>query len=407
MSLPSSEQLPNDIHDLPPARQRHLRRMPRAASPAEWEILLDSLLELTRPNLAFFLLALLGVAASGAALYFNEPAGLVLALVLLPFLNPVFNLALLPASGKFGPALKALISLLVPILLSTGAGMLVGWFAPEANFSKLALTGFTTPNWINLALVAGSAIFCTIILLREDRLPHLVGAILSYEIFLPLTLAGFSFITGAAAVWPGELLTALSHLGLALTAATLAFIVIGFAPKALSGWALSLIPIIFTLITLIAALLMAGQIVLPWLPELTIPTPTAETLAATEKVPEATDALPAPSETGIIPTATLQATKTPEPTEAVTATPSATPTATPTIMVGIIISESGAVVREEPSTSSLVVSYVNDGDVVTLIGEYQSGNSLWYQVRTELGETGWMMSTIIQTPTPTPSPTAD
>jgi uncharacterized protein YgiM (DUF1202 family) len=124
-------------------------------------------------------------------------------------------------------------------------------------------------------------------------------------------------------------------------------------------------------------------------------------------MPEATGTLPSPSETVIVPTATLQATATSEPTEANTATPSATPTTTPTVMVGIIISESGAVVREEPSTSSLVVSYVNDGDVVTLIGEYQSGNSLWYQVRTELGETGWMLSTIIQTPTPTPSPTAD
>jgi hypothetical protein len=407
MSLPSSEQLPNDIHDLPPARQRHLRRMPRAASPAEWEILLDSLLELTRPNLAFFLLALLGAAASGAALYLNEPAGLVLALVLLPFLSPIFNLALLPASGKFSPALKALVSLLVPILLSTGAGLLVGWFAPETEFSKLALTDFTAPNWINLALVAGSAIFCVIILLREDRLPHLVGAILSYEIFLPLSLAGFSFITGAAAAWPSALLTAFSHLGLALTAATLTFIVIGFAPKTLSGWALSLIPVIFTLITLIAALLMAGQIVLPWLPELAAPTPPAETLAATERAPEATGTLPAPTETVLVSTATLQPTATPSPTEAVTATPSATPTATPTVMVGIIISESGAVVREEPSTSALVVSYVNDGDVVTLIGEYQSGNSLWYQVQTELGETGWMLSTIIHTPTPTPSPTAD
>lgn len=406
MSLPSSEQLPDDIHDLPPARQRHLRRMPRAASPAEWEILLDSLLELTRPSLEFFLLSLLGAAGGGAALYFNQPVGLILALALLPFISPVFNLALLPASRKFGPALKSLISLVFPMILSIGAGLLVGYLAPEATFADLGLAAFTAPNWLNLAMVAGSAVFCSVVLLRQDRLPRLAGAILSYEIFIPLALAGFGFITGAAATWPGALLSALLHLGLALTAATLTLIVIGFAPKALSGWALSLVPVFFTLLTLVAALLLAGRIVLPWLPALTTSTPPAETQSATEKAPETTQTAIL-TEGQEVPTATLQPTATRTPTTQLTATPSMTPTATPTVTVGIIVSENGAVVREEPSTTALVVTYVNDGDVVTLIGEYLSGNSLWYQVRTEFDETGWILSTIIQTPTPTPSPTAD
>ncbi len=249
MSLPSSEPLPDNIHELPPARQRHLRRMPRAASPAEWEILLESLLNLTRPTLEFFLLALLGTVVSGAALYYNEPLLLIVALVLLPFNNPVFNLALYPASRKLGFALKSLISLLVPIVLSLGAGMLVGWFAPESNFDRLALTTFNAPWWPNLAAVAGSAFFCCLILIRQDRLPRLAGAILSYEIILPFTLAGFGLIVGAPAFWPSALLIALLHLAVALMAATLAFIVIGFAPKTLFGWSLSLVPVVLTLLS--------------------------------------------------------------------------------------------------------------------------------------------------------------
>jgi hypothetical protein len=51
MSLPSSEPLPEDINDLPPARQRHIRRLPRSATPAERQILLDSLVELSAPSL--------------------------------------------------------------------------------------------------------------------------------------------------------------------------------------------------------------------------------------------------------------------------------------------------------------------------------------------------------------------
>ena len=131
MSLPSSEPLPDDIHELPPARQRHLRRQPRAASLAEWEILLESLVKLTGPTLEFFLLTVLGALAAGAAIYFNEPVLLILAVVLFPFTSPIFNLALLPASQKIGPALKSLFSLATTLVLAFAAGALTGWLAPN------------------------------------------------------------------------------------------------------------------------------------------------------------------------------------------------------------------------------------------------------------------------------------
>ncbi len=231
-----------------------------------------------------------------------------MALVLLPFNNPVFNLALFPASRKLGFALKSLISLLVPIVLSLGAGMLVGWFAPESNFDRLALTTFNAPWWPNLAAVAGSAFFCCLILIRQDRLPRLTGAILSYEIILPFTLAGFGLIVGAPAFWPSALLIALLHLAVALMAATLAFIVIGFAPKTLFGWSLSLVPVVLTLLFLTAATLVTGQIVLPWESKALTPTPT-EAVALVEDTDLPTATL-APTETPPIPTATLQPTVT-------------------------------------------------------------------------------------------------
>ena len=400
MSLPSSEHLPDNIHDLPPARQRHLRRMPQAASQAEWEILLDSLLNLTGPTLEFFLLALLGAVASGAALYFNEPVLLILALALLPFNAPIFNLALLPASRKLGPALKSLISLIAPVVLSFGAGLLVGGLAPQADPAQLLLDAFNAPYWPNLAAVAGSAAFCSLVLLRQDRLPRLAGAILSYEIFLPLTVAGFGLFSGAASFWPSALLTALVHLGLAIVAATLTFVLVGFAPKTLSGWALGLIPLALTLVFLIAALLSAGQIVLPWAPQPASPAASATpALTETEKASGLTES----AETPLVPTATLQPTASPSPTPRPSATASPTPSLTPTVIVGIVVSERGAVVREEPSTSALIVTYVYDGDAVSLIGEYLNGNSLWYQVQTATGEIGWMLGSLLETPVPTPT----
>ena len=107
MNLPSSEPLPNDINELPPARQRHIRRQPRSASLAERQLLLESLLDLTAPTLTFILLSIIGAAALGAALYFDDPAILVLACVLFPFLTPILSFSLLPITQKFSHATKS------------------------------------------------------------------------------------------------------------------------------------------------------------------------------------------------------------------------------------------------------------------------------------------------------------
>ncbi len=407
MSLPSSEPLPDDIHELPPARQRHLRRMPRAASLAEWQILLESLLKLTGPTLGYFLFSLLGPLAVGAAIYFNEPVLLIVAIVLFPFNSPIFNLALLPASQKIGPAVKSLLSLLTGLILAFGFGMLTGWLAPHAAISRLPVIHFSAPYWLNLAIVVGSAFICSFVLLREDHLPRLAGALLSYEILLPVVLAGFGMLTGHQQLWPGALLVALLHLGLALVTAIFTFILIGFAPRALTGWLFGLIPLVLTLALLTATLFYNDQLNLPWLmPDISV-TPT-QSIQETEPVESPSPKAAEPSATAtVIPTATLQPTPSPTHTEALTSTVTVTATPEPTEVYGVVIAQNGAVVRDEPSFSSPIVTYVNDGDQVVLLNEYLDGNTRWFQIRTELDETGWLLGSLINTPTPTPSATAE
>ena len=130
MSLPSSESLPNDINDLPPARQRHIRRQPRSVSLAEQQILLDSLIKLTTPTPAFFIRALLGAVTLGCAFYLQNLALLVVAIVVFPFQTPLFGLALYPLTLNAKHAVKALVSTLLLILLSFAAGILAGLFQP-------------------------------------------------------------------------------------------------------------------------------------------------------------------------------------------------------------------------------------------------------------------------------------
>jgi hypothetical protein len=192
-----------------------------------------------------------------------------------------------------------------------------------------------------------------------------------------------------------------------LVTAIFTFILIGFAPRALTGWLFGLIPLVLTLALLTATLFYNDQLNLPWLmPDISV-TPT-QSIQETEPVESPSPKAAEPSATAtVIPTATLQPTPSPTHTEALTSTVTVTATPEPTEVYGVVIAQNGAVVRDEPSFSSPIVTYVNDGDQVVLLNEYLDGNTRWFQIRTELDETGWLLGSLINTPTPTPSATAE
>ncbi|MCB2214415.1 SH3 domain-containing protein [bacterium] len=403
MSLPTSEPLPNDIHDLPPARQRQLRRQPRRASPAEKEILLDSLLDLTRPSFDFFLFAVLGALVAGAAFYFNEPAALILSLVLFPFNAPLAQLALTPASRRIGRAFPALVSLLIALAAAFGGGALAGWLSNAVALTRLPLTHFTAPYWPDLALTAGGAFFVSLILVRQDRLPRLTGALLSYEILLPLALAGYGMLTGLEAFWPGALLVGLLHLGLALIVATLSVILIGFTPRGALGWLLALIPVVLTAAVLTATLFYNQSFPIFSAPSTT---PTPKTVLMTQ-TPSPEGVAPSNTPTQAAATATLAQTPSQTATPENTLTASPTPTQTATIAYGLVEAPQGALVRDEPSFDGMVVNYLYDGNQVILLREVMDGNTIWHEIQMEDETTGWILGTLINTPQPTPSPTAE
>lgn len=401
MSLPSSEPLPNDINDLPPARQRHIRRQPRSASIAERQILLDSLVSLTAPTLNYFGLSLLGALIAGAAFYFNDPAVLVLAIVIFPFFKPVFGLALLPVTGKLSQGLKSLLSLLIPILLAFNAGVMAGWLQKTSIIDSIGVARFGALYWLDLTILGASVFFSALFLVRKGRLPRLAGVILSYEIFIPFTAAGFAFPLGNALLWPGALLVGFTHLGVALVLAILAFLILGFTPRHTTGWLLALLPLSLTLALLAFTLNRNVQTN----PIAAVPSPT---MAAIIVPTQTLTPMPLASSTDLpakaTPTITLTQTSLPSPTQTTTPAPSHTPTATSFWAVIDVLT--GAVVRESPDFEAEVVGYVNNGDQIEIIGEMSpQGTSQWYQVRLDTETTGWMLASLANTQTPVPSAT--
>ena len=397
MSLPNSEPLPENINELPPARQRHIRRQPRSASLAERQLLLESLHALTAPSLNFFLFSLLGAVATGAALFFNDPALLVLALVALPFNRPIFGLALLPAIRKPLPGLKSLISLLILLILTLTAGVLAGYLRKDLAYDNLALYRFSAPYWLNLALVGLSTVLAVFVMIRKGTLPRLIGVLLAYEILVPLAISGFGFPLGATRLFPSALWVSMTHLGLAIFLAALTYFILGFGPKSLAGWVFILLP---------AALVAGGLLLnLPTLPGFTTaktdpsatPSPTSAPTKTLSAGPSATTTATSQAPTSTpIPTLT----QTISPTE--TQTPTQTLTAQPTTYWAVVNALTGAVIRESPTFDAPVAGYLNDGDAVEIKGIITEEGTLWYQVTTIGGQNGWLLGSLVNTQTPTP-----
>jgi hypothetical protein len=397
MSLPNSETLPENINELPPARQRHIRRQPRAASLAERQLLLESLIALTAPSLNFFLFSLLGALALGTALYFDDPAVLILALITLPFLSPAFGLSLLPASRKALTGLKSLISLLILFVLNFAAGVLAGYLRKDLSFTNLTIHRFSAPYWLDMALIGISAVIAVYVMVRKGARPRLIGVLLGYEILLPAALAGVGFPLGVTQLFPGTLWISLIHLGLAVILAALTYFTLSFGPKSLAGWMFLLLPV-----ALIAVGLLLNP---PSIPALTaVQTDPTATPSPTLPPPDTLDLRPSATGTATPqpPTSTPSPTLTHTPSPTDTQTPTQTPSAEPTIFIAIVDTLTGAVIRESPSFDAAVAGYLNDGDVVEILGTITEEGSQWYQVTTLEGQDGWLLRSLVNTQTPTP-----
>lgn len=400
MSLSSSEMLPNDINDLPPARQRHIRRQPRAASQAERQLLLESLVSLTDPTLNFLLLSLIGAVTLALSLYFNAPTLLILSLALLPFLRPIFGLALLPAQIQIKKGLIGLASLSIILGLIFAGGVLSGWMQKSIIPDQLGLFHFGYLYWLDLIVLCAASFFAAFYLLRRGRTPRLIAMLLSYEILVPLAAAGFALPIGAAELWPHALLISLIHLGLAVLTAFFTFALFGFSPKRSLSW---LMIALLLVLTIACALLSQNFTRMYYSPIQTeAPTTGAKTFspptptARTRQSSTATSIL-------ITKTPTQKPSQTSTPASTTMTTPTLTPTYTSTSYWGIIDASTGVVIRESPAPDALVIDYADNGDEIEILDDFTSQDGVrWYQVLTDSGKSGWLLAALVAFRTPVP-----
>lgn len=389
----TSEQLPDDPRNLPPARRRRAKRLLAPLDADERTSFLEELAHRVSPSFDFFFLALIAGMILGMGLSFDAPALLLLGALIAPLMAPAVGLALGTITGSIGFFARSLIGLLIASFLVLLAGFGWGVFASLINHSIFFLPSglgylFVRVSWSNFLVLALGSGWLTIEMVKGNSRAAIPSIALAYELFLPLAAAGFGFGARIPHLWPDGLIIFCIHLAWCALLGAGILALLGYRPLTLFGYTLGGVVTLVGIILVIglgsAGAALEGRMGLPT----SIPTSTY-TLTPTKR-PTSTPIPPTPTSTATLP-----------PTSTVTLTLTPIPTPTPRLALIAATGSEGALLRVEPG-GQVLGSYLN-GVWVQLLPESQVVAGItWLRVLTPDKRQGWIQQSLLATPTAAP-----
>jgi uncharacterized membrane protein len=421
-SEPASQPHP-ETPEFVSARARRRRALRRAYFPTDEQERAELFNHLTRrafPSYELFVFSLVAGAILGLGYIFNAQAFLIFGILVAPLLTPWIGTTLSIVAGALRLFAQTFIALLVSSLIIFLSGLLAG-FATRP-FQPLTFNEAFIHSrlwWADLIVLTIGAILITISFVRSENRPYLPSALLAYELFLPLSAAGFGLGAGVSEIWPAGLFVFLVHLAWGTFFGLITLFFLRFYPTSFGGLAFTGLTFI-ALIAIVAVYTGFGN----WAmiqTGLATPVPVAaiESTATPSAMPSVTPSLKPDEATAVVggPISTPFRTVRPTLTAATlppTETPTTTVTAEPTPILGIIRASEGggAFIRENPGGT--VLATLTNGSTVTIVpNDLQDVNGvIWVHVVALIEERrveGWMIQTVLQTATPVvdwqPSPT--
>lgn len=377
MSIPTSETHPDGLHRAPRNHPQQVRKVLETAGPRQIKDFINDLIRRNKLNLNFFWQLLLSLALLSVGLVADLPLLVLVAAVTAPVLNPMMGLvlsAIKPSAGYLG---KSLFFTLLMIAVFFGGGWLINLISPLAVDPSQVTSFFTIKNgWLEWGvLVLASVVSVYLFLYRPGGPSVVTSTMLAYLIFIPLTIAGLLMAQGDAAGAIDLLVLIGTRFFVSLLALLVTTWVLGFPPKGAVGW------LFFAIILLVSTL---GIFESRFRPSLLFQPEShsfiVSAAAPTELPAEPTTIRPSPT---ALPTKTLQPTATKPPIETVFPAPVS--------KFALVVSESGVVVRESPSTQAAIITYISNGLQVTLLGEKITEQDLeWEKVIAPDGKEGWV-----------------
>lgn len=424
-SEPPSQPHPDEMPEFVSARARRRRAMRRVYFPTDEEGRAELFQHLARrafPSYELFVFSLVAGAILGLGYFFNAQALLVFGILVAPLLTPWIGTTLSIIAGALRLFMQTLAALIVSAAIILLCGVLAGF--ASRSFQPLTLSEAFTHSrlwWPDLIALTIGAILITISFVRSESRPYLPSALLAYELFLPLSAAGFGLGSGVGVgeIWPQGLLVFFVHIAWATFFGLITLFFLRFYPTSFGGFVLTGL-VLIGLIAVVSIYTGFGDWVMGRT-GLAAPAPVA-VLRATptpSALPSRTPTTQPKQATAVISVPVSTASQTPEVTSTIdTLLPSETPTSTITaeptpILAMIRASEGGgAFIRDKPGGVVLVT--LANGSTVTIIpNDLQDVNGIiWVHVFSTVNDRrveGWMIQAVLQTATPVadwqPSPT--
>jgi hypothetical protein len=396
MNLTNSEPVPDDPTKLPPARRRRARRLLAPLGADERAALLEELAHRTSPTFDFYLFSFLAGIILSLGLLFNSPSVLLLGILIAPVMAPAVGLSFGTVIGSTRVFFRSFIGIIIGGICVVAAGALVGLITWFWQPNKLLFASYYGQlNWDNFIVLIVGIVLTSAAMVHSERKPLVPSLALSYELFIPLALAGIGLTSGILDLWPDGIIVFAIYLSWAALMGAITLALLGFRPLTLFGYTLSgavaLVGVILVIGLSSTGAAIGGQMGLP--------TPIPTITPTITPVPPTATLTP----TSIPPTQTTTPTITPSPTLTATVTPSPTPTPIYAFINATTGNPPGARLRSEPE-GTVIRSYLNN-TLVEILPETQELNGLiWVRVMiVEDGSVGWILQSLLLVATPPPN----
>jgi hypothetical protein len=398
MSLPKTENIPDDPDLMPPARRRRARRLLAPLEADERAIVLDQVRRRTSPSFDFYLFSIVSGVIICLGLLLDAPALLVLGAVFAPLLAPVVGLAFGTVVGSYKFFASSLVGMVIGSLLVFIVGCAAGWVGQIWLPSSLILAYMNAElSWINFIVLAVGAVFTSATMAHHERSPSAPSVAMAYTLYPPLAVAGIGLTSDAPHLFPDGLVVFAIYLTLAVLIGAVTLAILGFRPMTILGYTLG------GAITLIALAFLVGfsafSTTLGWFgTPLAVPTYTPTATFTHTPVPPTSTSTYTPVPPTLTPTITLTPTRTPIPTE--------TFTPTPVPVYARIQPPEGALIRSAPGFNApILYPGIMQGILVQLLGNPQEVDGYtWVQIRVvEDGREGWILQSLLLIATPEPN----
>jgi uncharacterized membrane protein len=387
MNTPETPSIPDSGFELPPPRIRRRERIAFPTNSDERTKLVGQLNEKVTPTLEFFFFTMLSAIILGAALYFDSFTLVLLAMLVAPFMSPVLGISLSAILGSWKMFLRSIGALLVGSLIIFGLGALSGWIASlmQHPVSTIAVSHLSLNLVDPVVLVLGMLFTMHFLTHNHTQRPLIPSIAIAYGLFLPLAAAGFGITSGVLRTPLHGLFLFALHLALAVCIGIITLVATRLSP------AKPLVSSPFASFLLIGffILLFAGLVIVASRTPTLYPSGLAK-YATTAQTPTPT----------LRPTLI---TKTPTKTVTPSLTPTVTPTLTPTPSIFIIhaFETNGVIVHIHPGlTSDYLTTLFNGVSVLALPDPVFMDGRNWIHIRLSDGREGWILETLLVTPTP-------